>query len=294
MDGISVIIPTLNRGDFLKQTVDCLLKQEFGHDYEIIIVDQSEEPDGNMLAYQKGYPRLKYHHITFFKGLPEARNFGWQNAKYNYVLYLDDDILCEANLLTEHYKYLSDPDIGIVAGGITEKHRKNTDCKTGKFNYFKAVPHRGFHIRQNGYVDHGGGGNFSVKKHILDEVAGIDENLTKGAALHEETDFCLRAKNKGYKAFFNYDAHVHHLAASSGGCRVEDTEKYLFSLSRNRSIVITRHLKWYHKLTAYLYLLKLMFAFSMSYKKAGLISSGIQGIKEGRTVGKQPSKCTFF
>ena len=39
--GISIILPTLNRADYLASTVDCLIEQDFGEPYEIIIVDQS-------------------------------------------------------------------------------------------------------------------------------------------------------------------------------------------------------------------------------------------------------------
>jgi GT2 family glycosyltransferase len=287
MTGISVIIPTLNRTDFLIQTLDCLVKQVFEHPFEILIVDQSDREDKQIMDYQEQYTFVKYCHITSFRGLPEARNFGWQHAQYDYVLYVDDDITCENSLLTEHYRYITKPETGIVAGGITEKYNKNTDTKTGYFSYWKVIPFRAFHVHKTGYVDHAGGGNFSAKKSVLEKVGGLDEHFTKGAALYEETDLCLRVKKAGYNIFFNYDAHIYHLAAPTGGCRVIDIEKYVFNLSRNRSIIIVRHLRWYHKPTAYLYLLKLISAYSFSYKKIELIKTGIKGINEGRKVGKQ-------
>lgn len=162
MNGISVIIPTLNRTDFLKQTLDCLVQQEFEYPYEIWVVDQSNESDKQVLEYQEKYSFIRYFHITFFRGLPEARNFGWQNAIFDYVLFLDDDITCENNLITEHYRYITKTEIGIVAGGITEKNKGNVDCPIGKFDYWTATPYRGFHINKNQYVDHGGG-CFSIK-----------------------------------------------------------------------------------------------------------------------------------
>lgn len=294
MKGISVIIPTLNRVDFLKQTIDCLVSQKFEHPYEILIVDQSNKEDKQMLEYQERYSCIRYYHITFFKGLPEARNFGWQKAKYDYILYLDDDITCESNLLEEHYRFIHKESIGVVAGGITEKHNKNTNVPIGKFTYWTATPYRGFHQKEQKEVFHAGGGNFCVKKTILENVGGVDENLTKGAALYEETDFCLRVKNMGFKIYFNYDAHVYHLAATTGGCRVEDINKYIYALSRNRTIIITRYLKWYHKLTANLFLLKLIMAYAVSYKKTSIIKNYIQGRKEGLLISKQPIKCTIY
>ena len=41
---------------------------------------------------------IKYYHVTEFRGLPEARNFGVQHTQYAYILFLDDDIECDCNL----------------------------------------------------------------------------------------------------------------------------------------------------------------------------------------------------
>lgn len=292
MNGISVIIPTLHRTEFLINTLKDLVKQVCNFPFEIVIVDQSNEMDKEALNFCKEYSFCKYHHITFFKGLPEARNFGWQNAVYDYVLYVDDDIQCQPNLLSEHYKYLTDPEIGIVAGGITEAYKGNQDCEVGKFIKSSATPLRGFHKKGAFEVDHGGGGNFSAKKDILKVVNGIDEHLTKGAALYEETDVCLRVKKAGYKIFFNSEAHVVHLAAAAGGCRVEEIDKYLYSLVRNRSLIIERHITGFYKITAELYLFKLFLAYVWSYKKTSLFKVYRQARKEGKKAGKQPVKCT--
>lgn len=293
-NGISVVIPTLNRTQFLKETLDCLIDQQFEFPYEILIVDQSNEFDSIINEYQKKHPFIKYFHITFFKGLPEARNFGWQHASYDYLLYLDDDILCGKDLLKQHYEYITQESIGVVAGGITEKYKKETDCKTGKFDYWTATPARGFYKKGLMPVDHAGGGNFSIKKSVMKQVGGVDEHLSKGAALFEETDLCLRVIKNGYKILFNYDAHVYHLAADTGGCRVKDIDKYIFSLSRNRTIIIRRHLKWFYRITSYLYLLKLLLAYVFSYKKLSIIGCFIRGTKEGLSVAKEAPKCSNF
>lgn len=167
--GISIILPTLNRADYLASTVDCLIEQDFGEPYEIIIVDQSAAIDSTMYSRAKDSDTLiKYYHVTEFRGLPEARNFGVQHTQYAYILFLDDDIECDCNLLKEHYKFLSQPDIAVVAGGITEKYKNNPKSKNvGKFHFYTATPERGFHINHKEYVDHGGGGNYSIKKDIF-------------------------------------------------------------------------------------------------------------------------------
>jgi len=294
MEGISIVLPTLNRTTFLTDTLDCLVVQEFDHPFEILIVDQSDTYNHAIDEYQWKYPFIRYFHITFFKGLPEARNFGWNHSFYDYILYLDDDISCEKNLLEQHYKYITRKDIGIVAGGITEKYKKEAESETGKFNYWTATPSRGFYKKGLKLVDHAGGGNFSIKKPVMKQAGGVDENLSKGAALFEETDLCLRVKENGYEILFNYEAHVYHLAADTGGCRVKDIHKYIFSLSRNRTIIIQRHLKWFYRITSYLYLFKLFIAYILSYKKTSITGSFLSGIREGLAIAKKAPKCSDF
>ena len=88
MDGVTVIVPTLNRTDFLLNTLKDLVKQEFNFPFEIIIVDQSKVKDRVVIEFVKKYNTINYHFITTFRGLPEARNYGASIAKYNYLLFL--------------------------------------------------------------------------------------------------------------------------------------------------------------------------------------------------------------
>lgn len=288
MTGISIIIPTLNRTSYLLDTLKDLVVQNFKHPFEIVIVDQSAQKDQRTIQYVRDFPFIRHEYITHFKGLPEARNYGATMATYDYILYLDDDIRCTTNLLEEHFKFLKLDHISMVAGGITEKFKENKDCEVGAFVKRTANPLRGFHIDTQKEIDHAGGGNFSIKKDIFDQIGGVDEHLTKGAALYEETDLCLRLKTKGHRVFYNYKAHMYHLAASTGGCRVPDIHKYIFSLSRNRTIIIQRHLPFIYKITAHLYLLKLVSSYVVAYRDRGILQSYREGRKVGQRVAKNP------
>lgn len=292
MANFSIIIPTLNRTDFLLNTLKDLVVQDFKENFEIIIVDQSTQQDQKIDAFAAKHPLVKYHFITHFKGLPEARNYGAKMANYEYLLFLDDDISCGSNLLREHLESFKHNSVEIGAGGITEKHLINTGNTTGCFKSISATPIAGFHLKSNSnsYVDHAKGCNFSVKKQVYFEVGGIDEQLTKGAALYEETDFCLRVRKAGYKIWFNYDAHVVHLAAETGGCRVPEIDKYIYSLARNRSLIIKRHLPWYFQLTAKMHLLKLVLAYIKAYKSKSIWIAYLEGKKEGKKLKSQEVK----
>ena len=291
MHGFTIIIPTLNRTQFLLNTLKDLVVQKY-NEFEILIVDQSQREDQAIIAFSKKYDNVNYHFITHFKGLPEARNFGAKLAQYDYLLFLDDDISCGKNLLKEHSISLTHQKVAVCAGGITEKNQNNQGNNTGYFNKYKAAPETGFHLNLNNnkFVDHAKGCNFSVKKTVYFEVGGVDEQLTKGAALYEETDFCLRVKKAGYKIWYNYHAHVFHLAAETGGCRVPEIDKYIFSLARNRSLIIKRHLPWFYQLTAKLYLFKLVLSYLRVYKSKSIWTAYLKGKKEGETLNDMTIK----
>lgn len=271
MNGISIIVPTLNRSKVLINTLKDLIKQIKEIPFEILVVDQSDVVDEEVISFCDNN-EIIYFHITNFKGLPQARNFGAQHANYDWLLYLDDDIECNNDLLYHYSKAICfDSNIGLIAGGITEKFKDNIDCKIGYFDRVRCNPLRGFHLKGIQYVDHVGGGNFLIKKNVFFSVGGSDENLSLGAALYEELDLSLRVQREGHKILFYSNAHVFHLANPDGGCRVHNPDKYIFSLVRNRTIIISRYLNLIQTIFSIVYLFRLVFAYVLHYKKPSLL-----------------------
>ncbi|MDM5262630.1 glycosyltransferase [Sulfurovum sp. XTW-4] len=294
--GVSVVIPTLNRDEFLYDSINDMLKQDFDK-YEILVVDQSDNINEKVEELVKSNPdKIRYFRNLGFKGLPQARNFGWQNAKYEIILYIDDDIRSNELLIKQHASCYVDLEVGLVGGGIDEQHRV-LDAKepSGIFNPWTCTPHRGFASKNNQIVSHVPGGNFSVRKEIMEKVNGVDEVLNVGAALYEETDLSLRIKKLGYKILFKADARLLHLAADTGGCRViSDIPRYMRGLAHNRSLVISRHLKWYHKITAFFRLMLLGVSYSRVDRSLNPLFATFNGIKAGRKAGLNPVVCCNY
>lgn len=104
---ISVIIPTHNRSDSLKNTIISLkgqiISKELGFDYEIIVVDNNST-DGtkklidDMSGQMNG--RLKYL-FENNKGASRARNKGIESAKGEIISFIDDDCTAVKNWLNE-------------------------------------------------------------------------------------------------------------------------------------------------------------------------------------------------
>src|SRR5580704_318157 len=275
--GISVVVPTLNRGSYLIDTLHDLLAQDY-RPLEILVVDQSHGEDTKLLELVLGHCDLISYHKVSFRGLPLARNYGWQQAKYEAVIFVDDDIRCGPSLVTEHLRGLTRPKIGMVAGGVDESiSSEEISVASGQFNSWTASPVRSFGARGECFVQHVAGCNFSVWRSILQAIGGFDEALASGAALYEETELCLRVRKCGFDIYFNGSARLQHLAAGDGGCRVPDLPEYMGSLAHNRAILIGRHLRWFQTPVAYLRLFLLFISYAAHYHTFRVFLPGIAG-----------------
>lgn len=286
--GVSVIIPTLNRPEILLDTIRDLLKQDFD-DWELIIVDQSAEINGKALELlrENKVPARYYH--AHFRGLPQARNYGWRNSLKGLVLYVDDDIRCAGDLVRAHWNAHRPPGIMLVAGGIDEAGIPVSAKQPGSFNWWTATPSANFGTSKEGRCLHVKGCNFSVNRKLLNQSSGFDEYLTVGAALYEELEFALRVREVGEGTWFAPSARLTHLAAPAGGCRVKnDWPRYMFGLSHNRAVLIFRHLRWWHRPTALLRLLLLGVSYSRLDRTLQPIKATLRGLVAGRRVAMQP------
>jgi phosphatidyl-myo-inositol dimannoside synthase len=289
-DGVTVVVPTLSRGPYLIDTLQDLLAQTH-RPIEILVVDQSVEEVPALRELVHAHPDVISYRKVNFRGLPLARNYGWQHAKYEAIVFVDDDIRCGPELINEHIRGLTQPGIGMVAGGIDEPTSSRKSSEPGQFNSWTATPSRGFDSTGEFRVSHVPGGNFSAWRSVLQAAGGFDEALAEGAALYEETELCLRVGKSGFDILFRGNARLQHLAAGNGGCRVPDIPKYIGSLAHNRAILIRRNLRWFQVPVACLRLLLLFLSYAAHYRNFGILRSGIAGFVSGLRVAKQPPIC---
>ncbi len=292
--GVTVVVPTLNRGLYLLDTLRDLLAQEY-RPIEILVVDQSSEEAPELLDLVLKHPELISYHKVQFLGLPLARNYGWQQAKYEAIIFVDDDIRCGSDLASEHLRGLNLPNTGMVAGGIDERIvSKVNHAAPGYFNSWTATPLHSFGSAGECLVQHVAGCNFSVWRRVLRAAGGFDEALALGAALYEETELCLRVQQCGFDIYFNGKARLQHLAAGNGGCRVPDLPKYMASLAHNRAVLIGRYLRWFQTPTAYLRLVLLFMSYAMRYHTLGIFRPGLDGFLAGMKAARQRPLCSRY
>jgi glycosyltransferase involved in cell wall biosynthesis len=220
---LSCIIPTLNRGTVLVETIRQLLEQATPAD-EIIVVDQTSEREVTMQARLKEWNDQR--RIRWIRqrepNASKARNVGALIATGDVLLFLDDDIEIGRDFVAAHARNYLDPKVVAVSGQVLEIEKEVTT----KLKARSDDPDIGWiHFPKN-YGERCTtswmcGNNFSVRRGVYLEVGGMDENYRRGG-FREETDFAMRFLRAGYRFQFDPTASIIHLgvrAVPRGGAR---------------------------------------------------------------------------
>lgn len=287
---VSVIIPTLDRGEVLVNTLKDLLKQEYP-DLEIIVVDQTDNPSREVLNFVGGNKNIiKYIHLKK-KNSPHARNVGVANATGEILLFLDDDVeIRDPNFIKYHLDNYQSDQVGLVGGRVVYNWRDNISYReVGRLKYFglKEVTHFDSIVKTE--IDHAPGGNCSCRRDIFERVGGFSE-IYKGNAHMEETDFCLRIKRAGYQLVFEPKAVLRHLQSQTGGNRVKDIYEFRYWLVHN---YVVFYLKNFPKILFPLCYLKEFFWATGSAVKRGdfkMFKTMFRGLNDGVKYYQQLKK----
>ena len=100
---ISVVVPTFNRKEIVKRTLETLFAQDPSTaSYEVIVVVDGST-DGTLEALRALNPSIRLRIIEQEnRGPAGARNTGYRAAAADLVLFLDDDMLCDPGLVAAH------------------------------------------------------------------------------------------------------------------------------------------------------------------------------------------------
>jgi len=115
----SVIIPTFNRADEIKELLNSLSKQTIPHNqFEVIIVDDGST-DNTKEVIESIKSRSDLNIRTLYqdhKGPGEARNLGMKNAKGKYFVFIDSDCIADVNWLSAYQKEVEKKDVAGFGG----------------------------------------------------------------------------------------------------------------------------------------------------------------------------------
>lgn len=194
---VSVIIPTLNRYQYLKDVLSDLEKQTYSN-FEVIVVDQSVPFDAGF--YSQFDLDLKFWYQEE-RALWRARNEAIQSSEGEYILLFDDDSRVGPDWIESHLRALDYFDVEISSGVSISK-------------VGDKVPKTYSHYKWGDQIDTG---NAMVKKDVFRKIGLFDRQFEKQR--QGDGEFGLRAYLAGFKNVSNPDASRLHLKVSEGGLR---------------------------------------------------------------------------
>jgi glycosyltransferase involved in cell wall biosynthesis len=129
---ISVLIPTYNCAQYIRQAVDSVLSQDYDN-LEIIIVDDGSTDNTKEIVETYNYTSLQRKMVKYFykenEGIAATRNYCMEKASGEYLAWVDaDDYWVQGKLKAQLNYFKEHPDCEIVFAKF-ENFFENEDLK---------------------------------------------------------------------------------------------------------------------------------------------------------------------
>lgn len=198
---VSVVIPTHNRPDKLRATIDRLRAQSFAKDaFEIIVVDDGSTPP---VVFEEDYmvsPRIK---LVRLEGAERsvARNTGAREAEGELLVFVDDDVAVSDGFLDAHWKMHLEFSYALTIGAIMLPE----DSRNTPFGRFRqnledeGTPCVRGHVEEKDFCT---AQNMGISKEAFFRLGGFDEKIISS----EDQDFGLRFTESGGTIVFEPEA----------------------------------------------------------------------------------------
>jgi len=227
----SVIIPSYNRRATLEMVLRGLEQQTLPSDsFEVIVVlDGSTDDSAAMLERRQASGRLTYlrWHWQPNSGQAAARNTGVSLAQARVVLFLDNDIVPEPDLLAAHLRWHTQNTSLAVLGDCRIVHEPPASlCHLGMWAWWEDLYHRrGLPGRQPGYRDFCAG-NVSLRREDFLRVGGFDADFRGYGGEDYELGYRLLRAGVRLVADRRAQAHHYHRATVAGVLRMARPEAH--------------------------------------------------------------------
>ena len=226
---VSIIIPTKDKVQLLRQCVNSIIEKTDYKDYEIVIVDnQSKEKqthDYFQTIQKDERVRILYYDKPF--NFSAINNFAAHSALGDYILFLNNDTEVISNeWLSAMLEHAQREDVGAV--GAKLYYPNDTVQHAGVIVGLRGLAahaHKDFPRASNGYYGRLNviqnlsavtGACMMVRKKVFEEVGGFEERLSHA---FNDVDLCLKIREKGYLIVFTPYAELYHYDSASGASK---------------------------------------------------------------------------
>ena len=178
MNTVSIIIPTYNRLNLLKKTLNCLFNQSYSQDlYEIIVIDDASQDNTSSYLQDISQQKNNLKFITHQQncGPSKTRNDGINIAQGEIIIFLDDDMELDKDFIKQHIQFLENNSktLQLVKIKLPREIQKQPFIKyLSKKGLYKLK--EGVDLPWKDFTT----GNVSMKKEYLDKYGGFDGDFS--------------------------------------------------------------------------------------------------------------------
>lgn len=189
MPEFSVIIPLYNKEQYIARAIDSVLGQTI-HDFELIIIDDGSTDRSAAVVKQYADPRIRIIQQDN-SGVSAARNRGAQEARHEYIAFLDADDIWDyrfletiSSLITDYQSAGAFITSFSIVGPDNKKHFpriatfNNTECGI-LHNFIKTLVYSRDFVFSS---------SLCLKKSVFKEIGGFPIDV----AIGEDYDFLIR------------------------------------------------------------------------------------------------------
>jgi glycosyltransferase involved in cell wall biosynthesis len=202
---VSIVIPTHNRPEKLRETVEKLRRQNFPpEEYEIVVVDDGSTPP---VVFEEDFTVRPKIRLVRLEGEERsvARNTGARQSAGEIVIFVDDDISTREDFIDCHWRAHQEFTNALAVGEILlPQESQNTP-----FGRFRQRLEQNGIPRQRGLVEEENfcaAANASIDREIFLSLGGFDTTISSS----EDQDFALRHTAQGGRIVFLPEASVIH------------------------------------------------------------------------------------
>lgn len=224
---VSFVIVNWNTKDLLRACLESIRKTVKRTSFEIWVVDNASS-DGSVRMVRERFPEVKLIQNAENLGFARANNLALKRMSGKYAVLLNSDTVLKENAIEILVDCMEkNPRAGVSGGSLLNEDgsRQNSIANfptlatelLNKSLLRRLFPKR-FPGKENGaakevqQVESIVGACMVVRKKAIEEAGLLDENYF---FFLEETDWCLRFREKGWNILHNPEAEIYHLQGGS-------------------------------------------------------------------------------
>lgn len=250
---VSIIIPSKDNYEVLKQCIDSVYNKTCYKNFEIIVVDNgSNEYTRTQIESLSNKYGFTYIYEPMDFNFSRMCNIGAKASKGEYILLLNDDMEAIDDMwLTKMVGHASLKHVGAVGAKLLYpnskliQHAGITNTTYGPGHKLKQLDdEKSYYFGRNRFIYDMIGVTAAcllVRKAVYENVGGLYENLE---VAYNDVDFCFRLYEAGLFNVQRNDVVLYHHESLSRGDDMQD-ERKLKRLMKEKDVLYQRHPKLY-------------------------------------------------